>query len=462
MSYEAPKNGFRTFVIVWVTQSISVFGSALTGFAMNIWLTQTLYPRLDQRSELGAALAMVGLAGALPVILGAPIAGAWADRYDRKRTMMVMDFISAGLSILLAALVFTGVLQLWMLIGIIFLMAISAAFHGAAFDTSYAMLVSEEQLPRANGMMQTIWALSGILSPGVAAAIIGVPAMMRNGILPGGAESLLAKLSDGTALAMGIDAVTFFFAAVTLIFLTIPSPKHETTGSETKERGSFWSDVGFGWVYIWRRRPLLWLLGTFALANFTAAPLMVLSPVFVKFNLAADWQRLGFTYESALAALQMLAGIGGVVGGIFITAWGGLKKRRVYGVVVPILLAALAQIVYGATSWFYVALVANLLLDFFLPVLNAHSQTIWQTQTPRPLQGRVFAVRRLIAQISGPIATSLVGGITGLGLLYDPTMLIWMGGILMAAFCVFQLFNPALLKVEDREWLESLAAQAEA
>jgi hypothetical protein len=281
--------------------------------------------------------------------------------------------------------------------------------------------------------------------------------------LPGGAESLLAKLSDGTALAMGIDALTFFMAAVTLIFLAIPSPKHEeAVGLETKEQNSFWSDVGFGWVYIWRRRPMLWLLGTFAMANFTATPLGILVPMLVKFNLAADWGRLGFTYESALAALQMLAGIGGVAGGIFITTWGGLKKRRVYGVVVPILLAALAQIVYGATSWFYVALAAGVLIDFCLPILNAHSQTIWQTQTPRPLQGRVFAVRRLIAQVSSPISTFLVGVLTGTKLLSDPTMLIWIGGILMAAFCVFQLFNPALLRVEDREWLESLAAQAEA
>lgn len=98
-----PPNGFRTFVIVWITQSISVFGSALTIFAINIWLTQTLYPLPEQKPQLALALSAVNLAFALPVVFGAPIAGAWADRHDRKHTMIVMDFISGLLSLALVA-----------------------------------------------------------------------------------------------------------------------------------------------------------------------------------------------------------------------------------------------------------------------------------------------------------------------------------------------------------------------
>ena len=59
-----------------------------------------------------------------------------------------------------------------------------STFHGAAFDTSYAMLVPEKQLPRANGMMQTIWSLSGILSPALAASIIALPGLARQGLVP--------------------------------------------------------------------------------------------------------------------------------------------------------------------------------------------------------------------------------------------------------------------------------------
>ena len=141
--YQPPPNGWRTFLIIWGTQSASVFGSAMTLFAMNIWLTQTLYPRPDQKPQLAAALAAINLAFAIPVVFGAPLAGAWADRHDRKRTMMVADFCNGALSLILAALVLSGSLQLWMLLVIIALMAFLSAFHGAAFDTSYAMLVTE-------------------------------------------------------------------------------------------------------------------------------------------------------------------------------------------------------------------------------------------------------------------------------------------------------------------------------
>ena len=208
--YQPPPNGWRTFLIIWGTQSASVFGSAMTLFAMNIWLTQTLYPRPEQKPQLAAALAAINLAFAIPVVFGAPIAGAWVDRHDRKRTMMVADFCNGALSLVLAALVLSGSLQLWMLLVIVVLMAFLSVFHGAAFDTSYAMLVSEERLPRANGMMQTMWALAGILAPAIAATLIALPALARNGTLDRPAERSLGSLSNGAALPILVDAVTFF------------------------------------------------------------------------------------------------------------------------------------------------------------------------------------------------------------------------------------------------------------
>ncbi len=79
--YVPPKNGFRTFLIVWLTQSISAFGSQLTFFALTIWLAQVLYPRPEQKPELALALSSIALAFGIPQIFSAPIAGAWADRH---------------------------------------------------------------------------------------------------------------------------------------------------------------------------------------------------------------------------------------------------------------------------------------------------------------------------------------------------------------------------------------------
>ncbi|HLF28398.1 MAG TPA: MFS transporter [Anaerolineae bacterium] len=455
MAYQPPPNGWRTFLIVWVTQSVSVFGSALTFFALNIWLTQTLFPRPDQKPELAGALSAISLSFALPIVFGGPIAGAWADRHDRKRTMLAMDLANGGLSLLLAALVLTNALSLALLIPLLVVHAVFSLFHQAAFDTSYAMLVPEHRLPRANGMMQTIWSLSGILSPAIAAAIIALPALARQGVLPGGA--LIGQLPDGTALAMLIDAATFLFAAGALVFLTIPSPhRTDLKTAAGRPQKSMWADVKEGALYIWRRRPLLWLLGTFTVANFVGGPIGVFMPLILKFNLAADWMARGFTFETALALLSSVQSIGGVVGGVVISAWGGLKRRRVYGVVVALIVAGLAQIGFGALPMLYLVAAMGFLHSAMTPIMNSHSQTIWQTQTPRELQGRVFSVRRLIAQFSWPLSTALAGWAGGL---FNPGAVIAVLGGVLVLFCVAQLFNPYLLRVEDKAWLDELAAR---
>jgi MFS transporter, DHA3 family, macrolide efflux protein len=279
MMYETPPNGFRTFVILWITQSLSVFGSALTFFAINIWVVQVLYPRPDQQAQLAFALSAISLAFALPTLFIAPIAGAWADRHDRKRIMLAADGLNGVVSIVLLLLIVTQLLNLWLLLVLMVLFAVTNTFHGAAFDTSYAMLVPESQLPRANGMMQTIWSLSGIFSPPMAAMIIGIPALARQGTITGPVADTLARLRDGTALAISVDIFTFLLAVIVLLFLHIPSPKRTDLKAEDgKPAKSLWADVKEGALYIWNRRPMLWLLGTFTVINFVSAPLGVLDP----------------------------------------------------------------------------------------------------------------------------------------------------------------------------------------
>lgn len=462
-TYRPPANGWRTFLIVWATQSLSVLGSALTFFAINVWLTQTLYARPEQKPELAAALAACSLAYGIPVIFGAPLAGAWADRHDRRRTMLAMDFGSGLVTLALAILVADKLLQLWLLVALLALGSVLAAFHGSAFDTSYAMLVPKERLPRANGMMQTIWALSGVVAPALAALLIGLPALARQGVLAGGPlGAALARLADGTSLAMTADALTFFIAAATLIFLAIPSPKRSdlTTvdaGGRTRKK-SIWADVRTGALYIWHRKPLLWLLATFTAWNFFSAPVQVLLPLLVKFNLAADWTGHGFTYETALAALNTAFAIGGVAGGIGISIWGGLRRRRVYAVVAGGLVSGLGMVVAGLSPWLYLTIGAGIIAASVGPVANAHSQAIWQTQTPHEMQGRVFAVRRLIAQFSAPLGTALAGWAGGL---FNAGSVIAVLGAVLLLFLIAQLFNPFLLQVEDKAGLDRMAALAE-
>ncbi len=459
-TYGPPAHGFRTFVILWASQSFSLIGSALTLFAANIWLAQVLYARAEQRAGLAFALSATTLAYALPAVFGAPLAGAWVDRHDRKRTMLAAEIANGVLCGILATLLTTGTLRLWMLLALLVCYSASASLHYAAFDTSYAMLVPEHLLPRANGMMQTMQNFSFLFAPALAAILIALPGLARQGAVPNGIGTAIGRFADGTAFAIALDGITFFVAAAVLSCLAISSPfPVATVATAGRARFSLWSDVRVGFVYIWRRRLLLWLLGTFAVANLTGTPVVILLPLLVKFTLAPDWLARGFSYESALALLSTALGVGGVAGGVVVSAWGGLKARRVYGVIVPMILGGMATVVLGLSPLLYLSAAMLFIFSFANPVLNAHSQTIWQTQTPREIQGRVFAVRRLIAQCTLPLASAIAGVFGGS---FGAGAVIVGCGSVIALFCLAQLFNRTLFRVEDTAWLERLAAGDEA
>lgn len=455
--YQPPENGFRTFLIIWVSQTVSVFGNELSYFAIIVWLSTVLYPAAEQQAQLAFALSAMGIVRVVTHILTTPFAGAWADRHDRKRTMMMCDVLNGLLSVALVVLMLNGLLQLGLLLVMISLSTIVGGFHGSSFDTSYAMLVPEKQLPRANGMMQTSWSLSTVVAPAVAAGLISLPSLARQGTIPGGAGAWLARLAEGTPLAIGVDALTFFAAAITLLFLAVPSPVHSAAPRAEKQKSTLAADIREGALYIWRRRPMLWLMVTFTAANLFFSFMSTLRPLMVKFNLAPDWAAGGFTYETALALVSTAIGIGGVVGGLIISAWGGLKTRRVYGVIAFAILAAGAQVAFGLSATLYLAAVASALWSGIIPFMNAHSQTIWQAQTPHELQGRVFAVRRVIAQCSYPIGAAIAGAVGGI---FNPGWVVAFTGGLLALFCLSQLANPSLLRIEDKAYLDGLADQA--
>jgi DHA3 family macrolide efflux protein-like MFS transporter len=441
-----------------VTQSVSVFGSALTLFAITVWLTQVKYASPEQQRQLALAISAVSIAHSLPILLVTPLAGAWADRHDRRLTMMAMDFANGGISVALFLTVLAGDLQIWLLLALVTLASLCSSFHFSSFDSSYAMIVPEKHLPRANGMMQTIFDLSGIIAPGVAAGIIALPALARTGFIPGAIGGLLSGLGSGMSLAIAMDAATFFLASLTLVFLYIPSPKRQDlVPSSAQPAKSIWADIREGGMFVWLRQPLLWLLASFTVANLLGSPIFVLPPLVIKFSLGADWLSRGFSFEAALALMNSFGCLGGVVGGVAVSTWGGLRTRRVYGVLIPMIIAAAAEVAFGLSTMLYFSVAMFFVVGLMIPIMNAHTQTIWQTQTPRELQGRVFAIRRLISRFTLPVSTALAGWVGGV---FNPGLVLAAMGALFLVFSIAQAFNRTLLQVEDTERLNRRAVVA--
>ena len=162
-------------------------------------------------------------------------------------------------------------------------------------------------------------------------------------------------------------------------------------------------------------------------------------PLLVKFNLAASWRALGFQYETALALLGTVDRDRRGGGRPLHHGLGRAQGAAGLRVVVPLIIAGVAQVAFGLSHWLYFSAAMVFIVEAMTPIMNAHSQTIWQTQTPRELQGRVFAVRRLIAQFTWPLSAALAGWAAGR---FDPGMVVAVLGAVLVVFCVGAVVQP--------------------
>lgn len=163
--------------------------------------------------------------------------------------MLGADLLGAALTFSVLGLLLLPAAPLWALVLTAGLMGLVSTFHGSAFDASYTTLVPRERLPRANGMMQTIWSLAGLVGPALAALLIGVPALLRKSdALP----VWLSGLQNGVPFAYAVDGLSFVLAAAVLSRLSVPSPQEVTDRSQPR---SFREDMAFGWKFIGSRRP---------------------------------------------------------------------------------------------------------------------------------------------------------------------------------------------------------------
>lgn len=356
----------RTFLLVWAGQLVSVTGTALTGFSLQVWIYL----------ETGSVtrLALVGLAYALPAVLLSPFAGVLADRIDRRLAMLGADVL-AGLSTLaLALLYFTGSLEVWHIYLLSGLGAIGNTLQVPAWMAAISLLVPKKHLGRANGLVMTSEAVSVVVAPAAAGA-------------------LLVTLGLGAVLLT--DAATFAVGVATLAVARFPlHPK-----AASAEVPSIFGEMAAGWRYLRERGGLLGLLLIYAGVNFVLAFTNVLViPLIVSFS-----------SETSAGAVLSAAGLGMLAGSLAVSAWGGPKGRRIAWIMGGIAAAGAAVVVVGLRRSVLLIAAAYVVMSLLLPVVNTASQVVWQVKVPPGMQGRVFSLRRMLAQAASPLAIVLTG-----------------------------------------------------
>lgn len=375
---------YRTFGALWVGQLVSLLGSSLTAFAIGLWVLKN--------SHSVSQYTFTVVLASLPGILLGPFAGALVDRMSRKAVMLLSDFGAELVTLAYFVLLAVGRLELWHVYLGVLVNSICAIFQWPAYVSTLSLIVRPKDLGRVNGLVEL----------GQAATTIAAPAI-----------SGWLMVTIGIHKIMLIDFSTFAFGSLALILVRLPRPVQSVEGAEA--RGTIWHEARYGWTFIRRRPGLFRLLCYFAVLNFVVSLCGV----------AAMPMILAFTNVAMVGRIMSLVGVAMLVGGAIMSVTGG-PRPRIVGALGAGLVIAASMVLIGLRPNIWLVSAGIVLCYVTMPIMNASAQAIWQSKTPPDVQGRVFAVRRMIAQIAMPLGAFSAGPLADK--IFNPALLA--GGVL--------------------------------
>ncbi len=343
----------RTFALVWAGQLVSTVGSGLSAFAIGIWVYQ--------QTRSATLFATIALAASLPALLSGPLAGAVADRFDRRKLMIAADSGAALGSLTLLLLVSSGSLELWHLYPVIAFGSLCAAFQWPAYDASITLLIPKRHFSR----------VGGLLSLGPAISNISAPLMAGFLLQPIGLQGILC-----------IDLATYFFALATLLGIRLPAPppSDRPDGGEGLMRQALQ-----GWRFIRQHTGLQGLLIYFAGINIALRWVTILLVPMV----------LSYSTSSAAGSVVSAGGLGMLAGSLFMSVAKG-AQRKIFSVLGSGALFGVSLACVGLRPSIPLTAAAFSVVLFLFPVMKANSQAIWRAKVPPALQGRVTALRTTV------------------------------------------------------------------
>ena len=367
----------RKFILIWFGQLISTIGTHMSGFALTLWAWQL--------TGSATALALVGFFSQLPRIFISLFAGIIVDHLNRKYLMIFGDAIAAFSTLTILILYFVGQLAIWHLYLAALINGGFGQLQQLAYSTSITLLVSSKNYTRATSMNWIVHYGSSIIAPGIAGVLY--PQFGLGGILP-------------------IDLITFTIAILILLLIPIPQPERELN-----KINNLWQDITFGIRYIGQSsslRTLLIITALFWFANNLGAA------IFEPMILARSNGN-----SQTLGAIFSTAGIGGVIGAVVLSTWGG-TKLRINGLLVGFMGAGIAKIIFGLGQSLKIWIPTQFCSSLNYPLLGSSETALWMEAIPPELQGRVFATISLMLKLPGATATLMAGLLSDR--LFEPAM----------------------------------------
>lgn len=361
-------NQFRKYILLWATQSVSQLGSAMTGFALTLWIYTQIHSAI--------AVSLMSFFNYVPYILVSLFAGAFVDRHDKKGIMLISDSLAAVCTVAVLFLTVFGRLQIWHIYLVNAVIGCMNAFQQPASAAAIGRIVPKEKLSNVSGMNSFSSNMVMVFSPVLAAFLFS---------------------AFGLRFILLVDLISFFGAFCVLLFVIyIPEERKET------QRKSVFSGTAEGFAFLKRQKGLLTIMVTMALINFFSRLTYenVLSPMILSRS-GDDSVVLGF--------VNAAMGVGGIVGGLIVSLKRPSKHnaRMMYRAAAISFLFGDLLMAAGRNSIMWS--VAGIAASLPIPFIMAGNNVIMYSKVPEGMQGRVFAVRNAIQFSTIPFGI-LLGG----------------------------------------------------
>jgi MFS family permease len=385
---------YREFRLLWFGLLVSNTGGWMAILAQG-WLVVQLAPNASLASLY---LGLVGFARAIPVFALSGVAGALADRQDRRRILAVCELLLGLLTLLLGILAQTGVVRVWQVLLIAALSAATSAFEAPTRQSLVSVLVGKRELMNAIGLNSAAFNGPAIIGPALGGLIVN---------------------AYGVADCFYINAASYMavYAAVLLL-----KPKPPLSGLPETD---IWSDVIEGFRYVRANSLIFAVVVLSALQALIGRPYIQLLPAFSKAQLGAGARELGI--------LLAVSGAGALVGSIATAFIGGRAPRGRLLIGSAAASGALLALL-GATHSLLPAATVLLALGVAAMLFLGTANTILQTHTPIAMRGRVMSIYTMIFLGFMPLGSWLLGSIASVTSL--PVAFVLGGVVLIAAVAI--------------------------
>jgi MFS family permease len=363
----------RDFLKLWSGETVSLLGDQFTSLAFPLAAVLILNAT---SAEMGALTAL----STLPFLLFGLIAGVWADRYRRKRMMIISDVARAALLVAVPLAFVAKALTIYLLYSVTFLTGVFTVFFDIAYQSYLPVLVDRDQLVDANGKMEASRAAAQVVGPSLA----------------GGTVQLVSA-----PFAIFVDAISFVWSAASLSWIR---KKEEVRAKD--EHGSITRDIKEGLLLVLRDPRLRSISGCTATANFFSSIIFAILVLFAVDVLGMSPFSIGLMFAA------------GSVGSLLGAFSAGRFTR-----LIPLGWTIIISSLIGAAGWFlmlfasppygsYIVIASLFITSLGAVVYNINQVSYRQALVPIRMQGRLNASIRFIVWGTLPVGAA-VGGILG-------------------------------------------------